>query len=147
MLLSNENKERLQTEFEFIIKKMEESQSTQQMLYYFTGTYTTMNRILNFEFSEDLLFVHSILELFYKAAIERIQLSNNGTTGPNIINIDFNQALINLTIEMKNTINSEKKRLNTLKKFITLSYFCNGNGFYLKEKNMLKPPYIETKND
>ena len=62
MKLSKENKKLLTDEFTFVIKKMKSSETPDQMLYYFSGLYGMIHRILNIEFSSSLLFAHFVTE-------------------------------------------------------------------------------------
>ncbi len=66
MKLSKEYKTKIEQEFEFIINKMEKSKTPDQMLYYFSGIHTLLNRILNLEYSDELLFTFFVLERTYK---------------------------------------------------------------------------------
>ena len=100
MKLSKENQKILDDEFKFVIKKMENSENPDQMLYYFTGIHTMTQRILNLDFSEELLFTHFVLENFYKAIIERIRLIKSGQAVV-VFHEDFSGKLIECVKELK----------------------------------------------
>ena len=109
MKLSKENKKILNDEFEFVIKKMENSENPDQMLYYFTGIHSMIQRILNLDFSEELLFTHFVLENFYKAIAERVRLLKSGQAVV-VFHEDFGAKLIEYTEELRiNFYNSKQK--------------------------------------
>ena len=136
MNLSEENKKRIESEFDFVIKNMENSENPDQMLYYFTGIHTMLQRILNFEFSNDLLFTWFVLEKSYKEILERV---NAIKAGQNVIMFheDFGPKLIEYIKELKKAFGNSEQRLAVLKKIVTLAYILSGNGNYLTKKGVI----------
>ena len=136
MKLSKENKKILNDEFEFVIKKMESSENPDQMLYYFTGIYTMIQRLLNLEFSEELLFTHFVLEKVYADIMGRIRALKSGQT---VIQFheDFGGKLIEYVKDLKTGFNNSKQRIEILSKMVTLTYSTSGNGYYLTQKGMI----------
>ncbi|MDA3915491.1 MAG: hypothetical protein PF690_00755 [Deltaproteobacteria bacterium] len=143
MKLSKENKKILNDEFEFVIKKMENSENPDQMLYYFTGIYTMMQRILNLEFSEELLFTYFVVEKVYVAIMDRIRALKSGQTVV-IFHEDFGAKLIDSVKDLKTNFNNSKQRIEILNKMVTLTYTTNGNGYYLTQKGLIDI-YSDTK--
>ncbi len=137
MKLSKEYKKCLVDEFTFVIEKMENSQSPDQMLYYFSGLYGMTKRILNFEFSEDLLFSHFVLEKTHQNIIERLGAIK---AGQNVVMFhqEFGPKLLEYTKELKEALFNSKMRIKALTKIVTLSFTTTGNGNYLAQKGMIQ---------
>ena len=136
MKLSKENKKILNDEFEFVIKKMENGEDPDQMLYYFTGIYTMIQRIINLEFDEELLFTHFVLDNVYKDIIDRIRALKSGQTVVQF-HEEFGAKLIEFVKELKAGFYNSKQRLEILNKLVTLAYSTSGNGYYLTQKGMI----------
>ena len=136
MNLSKDYKKLLDDEFDFVIKKMETSKTPDQMLYFFSGLYAMIHRVLNLQFSGELLLVHFVLEKLYKDSIERMDLIKKGH---NVVmfNSGFGSKLIECTKELKKALYNSKQRQEALEKIVVLAYTSCGNGFYLTEKGMI----------
>jgi hypothetical protein len=136
MKLSKEYKIKLEQEFDFVIKKMEESETPDLMLYYFSGIHTLLNRILNLEYSEELLFSFFILERTHKDIISALESLKQGNPIP-IFHERFGEKLLELTKELKNGFFNSKTRIEILKELVVLTYTCTGNGYFLTEKGII----------
>lgn len=136
MKISADNKKVLLSEFDFAILKMEESTDPEEMMYYFSALPNTANRVLNIEFSDDLLFVYFILDRCYKDILDRIRLLKSGH-GIIQFNEKFGVKLIEYIKELRAAFGNSNKRNAILKKIVTLSYSSTGNGFYLTQKGMI----------
>ena len=136
MKLSQANKQLLTDEFTFVINKMELSQTPDQILYYLSGLYGMILRVLNIEYSDELLLTHFILEKIHKDITGRI---NAIKTGPPIIlfHENFAPKLIEYTKELKNVFYNSKQRIEVLNKFVVLAFSISGNGYYLSQKGMI----------
>ena len=136
MKLSKEYKTKLEKEFDFVINKMEESETPDQMLYYFSGIQTLLNRILNFEYSEELVFSFFVLERVHKDIITILGSLKQGN--PILTFHDkFGEKLVELTKDLKNGFFNSKTRIESLKKIVVLAYTCSGNGYFLTEKGII----------
>ena len=144
MKLSKDYKIKLEQEFDFVIKKMEESETADLMLYYFSGIHTLLNRILNLEYSEELLFSFFILERAHKDIIGVLGSLKQGNPIPTF-HEKFGDKLLELTKDLKNGFFNSKTRIQTLKKLVILTYTCTGNGYFLTEKGIIDI-FLETKD-
>ena len=136
MKISNEYKIKIEQEFDFIINNMEKTQAPDKMLYYFSGIHTILNRILNFEYSDEILFSFFVLEKSYKDITNSLASLKQGN--PILTFHDkFGNKLIELTKDLKNGFFDTKKRIEVLKKIVVLAYSCTGNGYFLTEKGMI----------
>jgi hypothetical protein len=136
--LSPKLRERFLEEIKYSVEKMGKASDPIQKLYYFSATYGEMQRLLNIEYNQDLVFAHFILSEAYKAFMGRIRAfkDNQETAVPLLV--EQVERLVNLTKELEKKIESDKDLMDTLKKFVILAYSTTGNGFYLYEKGVLK---------
>ncbi|NOX34722.1 MAG: hypothetical protein GXP56_13490 [Deltaproteobacteria bacterium] len=137
MKLSKEYKIKIEQEFDFVIKKMLESENPDQMMYYFSGIYGLLQRILNFEYSDELLFTYFIIERSCKDIANQLSALRQGSPVPTF-HKNFGSKLIEVTKELRDSFFNSKHRVESLKKLIVLAYTCTGNGFYLTEKNTIE---------
>lgn len=136
MKLSKEAKKLLSDEFNFVINKMESSETPDQMLYFFTGIHTMIQRIFNIEFSDDLLFAYIVLDRAYQDIISRLQALKSGAPVIMFHN-DFSLRLVEYTKDLERNFYDNSKRLEVLKKITVLAYTASGNGYYLTQKKMI----------
>ena len=136
MNLSKEYKSKIEQEFDFVIKKMIESKNPEQMMYFFSGIHTILNRILNLEYSDELLFAYFIVERSHKDIINQLTSLRQGNP---IITFhdDFGSQLIEVIKELKKAFFNSKNRIEILKKLVVLSYTATGNGHFLSEKGVI----------
>ena len=136
MKLSKEYITKIEQEFDFVINKMEESETPHKMLYYFSGVQSLLNRILNLEYSEELLFSYFVIERAHKDitnVLGSIKQGNPVVT----LHDKFGGKLVELTKDLKNGFFNSKTRIEILKKIVVLTYTCTGNGFFLTEKGVI----------
>lgn len=124
-------------EIRFVVSKMDESQIPEQKLYYFSGIYSVIQRILNFECDPDLIGLHLVLHNTYDAFNARYQAILKG--GERLIPLEeiHFQKLSKLSRELAQKMEKKQDMSETLKKFAVLSYSTTGNGYYLRTKGML----------
>ncbi len=133
MKLSKEFKAKIEEQFDFVLKKMEQSESPHMMLYYFSGIQSQLNRILNLEFSEELVFSYFVLERAHKDIVGALASMNQGSPVVTF-HEKFGDKLVELTKDLKNGFFNSKTRDEVLRKIVVLAYTCTGNGFFLTEK-------------
>lgn len=138
MKTSDNFREILLNEINYVAEKMEESSSPNEQLYYFSALYAMVQRIYNIEYDPDLVYAHFILNETYKAFQGRMQAIQKG--GENVVPLHEAQfmELTTLTKELADKIKAKKNIDKTLKKFVVLLYTTTGNGYYLFQKGMLK---------
>ena len=73
MEISDDYKKMFVKEINFVAKKMDESPDAFSKLYYFSGLFGFLHRILNLEFHPDLVVAHSILKTTYGDFMTRLQ--------------------------------------------------------------------------
>lgn len=136
MKVSNLFKKRLIEELRFIVKKMDETEDPGEACYYFSAVHGVIQRVLNFEFNSDLVFLHVIIHLTYNSFV---QLTAKGS---NVIDKDiYSQQLnrlIELTARLADVIEEGEDIHSIAKEFALLQYSTTGNGTYLVKKGLLE---------
>jgi hypothetical protein len=137
MGVSEKYRKMITEEIHFVVSKMDESPEPEQKLYYFSGIYSMIQRILNFECDTDLIGLHLVLRETYGAFSGRLQAILKG--GERLIpleEIHFTK-LSELSKELARNIERKQDAGELLKKFAVLSYSTTGNGYYLRTKGLL----------
>ncbi len=125
-------------EFNLTHEQMTKSQSAGDKLYFFSATFGIVNRIMNFEPDEILIFIHQVLSLTHQNMQSRLnaQKPNMITSSvPQLFFDKLDRLLVQLTNDIK--ANDDDKILKTLVQFSVFSYILTGNGFYLMLKDKL----------
>ena len=133
MKLTHENKKMMLAEFEFAIKKMKESQTPEQKLFYFSSTYAVVSRIFNSKFESQLVFIHMILMNVYNNIMARMNSLKSGDSTVKLPENYFDiltQATEDLYTKLKNNEDTYK----ILEKFVLLTFLTTGNGYYLYQR-------------
>ena len=124
-------------EIKYVQKKMKESSNLEKKLFYFSAIPAEFLRVFNLEYDQDILYIHHVINHTHIMFQQRIINIKAGDTTVVIDDrqIDRLESLINDVI---NVIEQNKKFDNVLKAFIELAYSTSGNGYYLREKGLLK---------
>lgn len=136
MKLSKEYKIKIEQEFDFVIKKMLVCENPDKMMYYFSGIYGLLQRMLNFEYSDELLFTYFIIERSCKDIANQLVTLRQGNT-VSTFHANFGSKLVEVTKELGENFFNSKHRVKSLKKLVVLAYTCTGNGYYLTEKSTI----------
>jgi hypothetical protein len=138
MEISDDYKKMFVKEINFVAKKMDESPDAFSKLYYFSGLFGFLHRILNLEFHPDLVVAHSILKTTYGDFMTRLQHLVKEPDKTVILTEEQMNKLSSLSKELGKKIKNDENIFETLKKFVLLAYSVTGNGFYLMQKGTLK---------
>jgi TnpA family transposase len=137
MNISDNSREIIIKEINYVVNKMEECSSMEEKLYYFSGVYSIVQRIFNLEYDSDLVYAHSILLQTYNLFQQRLEAVKAKQLLIPLSEEQFKNLTI-ITKELAKKIAEKKEINNTLKKFVILSYTTTGNGYYLLQKGLLK---------
>ena len=134
---SDEYKEMIIKELEFVLQKMNESNSGDDKIYYFSAVQGMLHRVMNLEYTDDLLFSFFVTNETHKSFQQRILALKQGET---VVKITERQLarLIEITKELLEAVRKDDNLDVVLKQYVILSYTTTGNGYYLMEKGMLK---------
>ena len=140
MDVSKESKNHLLNEFDFIIRKIREEEDLKRKLYFFSGSYGALGRLMRHSLDPQLLLIHAVLNLCYGSLKGRL---DSIVAGDTVVEMPqgFDEKLIEYLTELRNRIAENKDTYQTLGKFVQLAYQTTGAGYYTK--NYLKA--LETK--
>ncbi len=133
--ISDRFRKRLSSEIRFCRTKMLKEQDPRMKLYYYSGVYSEITRIMNFEYEPHLQFIHYVLSTSYQAIIIRVnQVLSNQSNVP--ISPEFFNHLANLLERLENDILANRHSYETLEKISNLAYTTTGNGHFLNQKGI-----------
>jgi hypothetical protein len=138
MDISDSHKQALVKEIKFIVKKMDENRDAFSKLYYFSGIFGFLNRLLNQEYHPDLVIAHLIFKTAHKEFMTRLQLLVKEPDKTIQITDEQFKKLSVLSKEFGKKIEKNEDIFDTLTKITVLTYSTSGNGFYLMQKGILK---------
>ena len=82
MNISQNMKDELVNEIGFVVKKMRETNSPAEKLYFFSALYAIAQRIINFEYDPELTFIHQVLQHTYNTINGRITMMTSSQQAP-----------------------------------------------------------------
>lgn len=124
-------------ELEFVIKKIDQASTTEAKLYYFSAVQGILNRVLNLEYTEELLLAFYVTN----ETLKMFQQRHGGFKAGDIAIRVTDEQLLRLsevTKEFLETIRNDGNVDEVLRKYVVLLYSTTGNGYYLMEKGILK---------
>jgi len=137
MNISENSRNIIVEEINYVVKQMEQSSTGEEKLFYFSAIFSMIQRIFNLEYDSDLVYMHFILNGAYHSFFQRIQAIKAGETLIPLEEEHF-EKLIAITKELAKKMGENKSIDSTLKKLAILSYTTSGNGYYLLQKGLLK---------
>jgi len=139
MNLPADLRERLVNEIRFVVERIRAEPNVRKKVYYFSGVYGEMFRLLNISYDPQLLFAHNIMSnacQLMRALSDAIELGRD----TNVVFPDnFFDRLCVLLEELANQIADDHDTYDTLQAISCLSYINTGNGYYLFLKGILRP--------
>lgn len=138
MQLLEANKKIIAEEFTAIARLINEEEDALRKAYYFSGAYAVVQRILNIEFHNELILMHSILNGAHGALDSRLKSIISGSE--RVINLPSNifELLSSALNELGDAISKDQDIYKPLVQISTISYVTTGNGYYLYCKGILK---------
>lgn len=137
MNISDKFRKIIREEIDYVVTKMDKSETPDEKVYYFSGIGGMIQRIFNLEYDEELVYAHMILKETHNAFISRLQAIKAGQKEIPIYNVHFEKLII-LAKELADKIEKKEDISDVLKKLSCLSYTTTGNGYYLLQKGLLK---------
>lgn len=129
MKIPNDLKKRLLNEFDFCIQRIQEEEHIRKKLYYFSGTYGAVERIMRLHLDRQLLLVHAILNLCYNSLIGLVQSRERGDIARELPS-DLSETLAEYLNELRNELAEDKDTYKTLEKIVALGFRASGPGYY-----------------
>ena len=140
MNISKHYKEIIVEELKSIAKKMKDTSDLKEKIFFFSATYSTMNRIFNLEFNPTLVLIHMVLQNAYLSISGRVEASIRGQDRAIKIPNGLFDALQEKIVDLAEIINKDNKNelFINLQEIANISYLTTGNGYYLFQKGILK---------
>lgn len=134
---TDQYKQAIIKELEFVLLKMNESKSVDDKIYYFSAIQGMLHRVMNLEYTEDLLFAFFITNETHKLLLQR---SISLKQGDAVVKLTEQHwvRLIEITKDFLEAVRNDNNLGSVLKQYVILSYSTTGNGNYLMEKGVLK---------
>ncbi len=120
-------------EFGSIEEMFNENPSIDDKLYFFSGSFGVINRVMNFHTDPTLIFIHQILQAAHQSFSQRYRTPEKPGTIVNSIPDELFNGLFSSIRELKEAfrINKDEEIWRVLQKISNLTYATTGNGFYL----------------
>ncbi len=116
---------------------MDEASIPDEKLYYFSAVQGILNRILNIEYTDELLFAYFITNETQKSLQQRLISSRQGDIVVKLTEKHLSR-LTELTRNLLDSIRNDENIEAVLKNYVILLYSTTGNGNYLTEKGVIK---------
>jgi len=146
LITSDEMRSSLVTEFRLIKDRMIEEEHLNKKIWWFSGAYGIVFRVLNFEYDPDLQFLHFILQSSYKAISHRINTISAGQSRT-LLPDDICERLALLLESIAEQIENDESFYHELRTLSNLSYLTTGNGYYLSLKGIEVAPQLVRDQD
>ena len=134
---SDEYKQVIGKEIEFVLQKMNLSNNVEDKMYFFSAIQGVLHRVMNLEYTDDLLFAHFITNEVHKAFLQRIMSIKQQDPVVKLTERHWIR-LIEITKEFLEVLKNDDSLDSVLKQYVVLLYSTAGNGYYLMEKGVLK---------
>jgi hypothetical protein len=117
---------------------MKQADNNREKLYYFSGSYSMVSRILNIEFDPCLVFIHNVLQTAYGTLNQTLQNIQGGQERVIILPDTVFEKLTKDLHQLSNAIEKDQDIYPVLQSISNIAYSATGNGFYLFQKGLLK---------
>ena len=138
MTMSDGYRALLLKEFDHVVEKLAGEGRPDEKMYYFSALHGAVNRILNFECSADLVYLHHILNSTFTAFNGRVQAMLQGMEAAVKLDNAIFGKLVDATRELAEVIRIDGDPSTVYRQLINLAYATTGNGYYLFEKGSLR---------
>ncbi len=118
------------------IRHMEQDNTLEGKLFFFSAVYGAAFRIMNIEFDSELAFIHHVVNAAYGLMNTNLVSIKQGQ-GVNTFPKDVFNKLENALELLAAKIERGEKTYPVLEKISNLAYSTTGNGYYLYLKGML----------
>ena len=127
--ISQELKNNLLRELEFVILKMREEQDIIRKIYFFSAAYGAVERTVRLSLDNELIMAHAILTICYNSLNDRINRLKAGETIIPISQALFDQLTNDLS-DFRQAIEENTSVYPSLEAMMRLTYATTGPGFY-----------------
>jgi len=138
MKLSFDSNKTLVDEFRYVANRLKKESEIPNKLYIYSAAPAVVNRILNIEFSPDLMLIHAILQSTYTEIYNTLVSITTGVEKVITIPEGVFNCLAQSLQDLADVILKEGDITPQLGKIAIAGYAATGNGYYLYQKGILK---------
>jgi len=132
-------KEELVNELKSVSRRMIEETDPSKKLFYYSAAYGITNRVMRFEFDEELLLVDALLTITYNAVNTRLQIYLSGDrTVP--VTPEILDGLAGCVKDLALAIDKDRQCYDILQRIMALSFLTTGPGYYMATKGQIEMP-------
>jgi hypothetical protein len=141
--MREEFRQRLAKEFRYAVTKMQDAKQPANKLFYFSVFFGEAQRVLNWEWDTDLVFIHMVTQQVHTQINAPMQVPGLLQTLP----VDWSAIFDKLTqvssdlaayFEKAQNEGNKEELHRILGSFAEIAYAVSGNGSYLQEKGAFK---------
>lgn len=134
---NKEHKTLIIKELEFILARMNQAKNPDEKIYFFSAVQGLLNRVLNLDYTENLLMAFFAANDTYIAFQQRLAGNKQGDVGALLTETQLSK-LSEITKEFLDQIVNDGEINSILRKYFVLGYSATGNGYYLMQKGVLR---------
>ena len=138
MQISDNARRSIVDEFEYVVGQMRAHKEPARKLYFFSATYSAINRLLNSEYDPTLQLVHMVLQGAYNSVNARYMALGQGVEMGIGLPQNLFEKLEETTEALGKAIDKDSDIIGVLERLAVLAYSTTGNGYYLYQKGILK---------
>lgn len=138
MEVSREYIQTIADELVYVAKKMREEKELLGKIYYLSGSYAVVQRVMNIEYDDDLVLIHRVLMDAYTTINNRLNSIISGQERVIKIPVEVFDALADCVEGLSKALSEKKDFRKLLAKIATIGYIGTGNGYYLYQKGLIK---------
>ena len=138
MNISPEMQKSFTKEIRFVIERMKATSDTTEKLYFFSAVYGQAQRIINFEYDPELMFIYQVMQLVYGMLNARISVIKTGQEVGISIPDGLFDSLEGALGELADKVDKGMESYFALQNMLNLAYTTTGNGYYIYLRGMIK---------
>jgi hypothetical protein len=124
-------------EFDQVLQVLRSGASLEEKLYYYSAIFGAIYRVMNIQPSNELIFVHHVLNTVHTAFQARLQAIKRDAERPVMIEEPMVEKLVQLMEKLRESIALGTDSTDICKNLTVLAYATTGNGYYLYKKGDL----------
>jgi len=125
-------------EIRFVAEHMETANTVQEKAYFFSAIHGMAQRIVNFEYDPELVFIHQVGQLVHNTINAWLPSIATRQDMAGAISERIFSELVAVLEKMATSIEQGQNTYYALQKMVNLAYSTTGNGRYLYLKGLLK---------
>lgn len=134
-------KEHLLSELDFVIERVHQESLIRKKLYFLSGLYTAVDRVMRISHESQLVLLHMALNICYNNVLGLVANRERGDIAVEIPE-DISEKLEGLLKELREKVQKNDDLYVTIDKIVSLAYLSSGGGYY----NSLYTQYLMSRS-